>query len=198
MADEPKKRPRRIPLSSEEVAHVIAVKRWREFKKLEKLKKSRLFKVLNIFNIACFFVYFELLFCLAGPCNYQVHYSYKTLAKYGDTYQKSGQPIISDINVYGVNGIIYNFVTDDFIKVPQKRIKFIIGKDFLLQKDLKGMFEGSETWYRLFSASPVLFLCLFVTVISLFAFTYNFNENAYSLNALTVLNFLTLSGILLL
>jgi hypothetical protein len=196
MAEEPKKRPRRVPLSSEDIAHVIAVKRWREFKKREKLKKSRLFKVLNLFNIACFFIYFELLFCFFGPCNYTVHYSYKVTPKYGDTYLKTGEPIIADINVHGVDGIIYNFVIDDFIKVPPKHMRFLIGKDYLLQKNLKGILENSGAEYRLFSASPVLFLCVFVTVISLFAFIYNLNENAYSLNALTVLNFLTFSGIL--
>jgi hypothetical protein len=198
MADEPKKRPRRVPLTPEEVAHVIAVKRWREFKKRERFKKTKPFKVLNLFNIACFFIYFELLFCSFGPCNYEVHYSHKLTPRYGFSYQDNGMPVIADIDVLGVNGITYNFVIDDFIEVPPKRIKFLIGKDYLLRKNLKGIFENSDTTYRLFSASPILFLCFFVTAISLVAFVYGMNEKAYSLNALTVLNFLTLSGILFL
>lgn len=196
MADEPKKRPRRTPLSPEEVAHLVAVKKWRAFKKLEKLKKSRTFKALNIFNIACLFVYLELLFCYFGPCNYTAHYSYNTKARYGHIYDKSGRPVVSDIDVYGVDGIVYNFVIDDFVEIPPRQIRFLAGKDYLLQKNMKGVFENSETTYRLFSASPILFLCIFVTVMSSFAFMYNFNENAYSLNALTVLNMLTLFGIL--
>ena len=196
MAYEPKKRPRRIPLSSEEVAHIIAVKRWREFKNRERLKKSMRYKALNIFNIACLFVYIELLFCYFGPCNYQLHFSEKLAPKYGYKYLPSGKPIISNIDVHGVDGITYNFVVDDFIELPRKYTRFLIGRDFLLRKNLKGIFENSDKYYRLFSASPILFLCIFVTGISLFAFIYNLNEKAYSLNALTVLNAITFIGIL--
>lgn len=196
MAEEPKKRPRRTPLSPEDVAHIIAVKRWREFKKRERLKKSKLFKALNVFNVVCIFVYFELLFCYLGPCNYQVHYAHKLTPHYGYNYHADGRRIISEIDVLGVNGSVYNFIVNDYMDLPPRHVRFVIGKDFLLQKSLKGLFENSDRSYRLFSASPVLFLCLFVASISLFAFLYNLNEKAYSLNALTVLNLLTFVGIL--
>jgi len=196
MAFEPGKRPRRTPLSSEDVAHVIAVKRWREFKKLQRFKRSGHFKLLNLFNVLCIFVYFELLFCYFGPCHYQVHYSAKRTARYGYFYTPAGRPVVADIDVHGVDGHVYTYIIDDFIDLPPQRFRFTIGKDFLLQKKLKGTIENLDGDYRLFSASPVLFLCMFVIAIFLFAFSFDMNQKAYSLNALTVLNVLTFTGIL--
>ena len=197
MAPEPKKRPRRTPLSAEEVANMIAFKKRKEILLLQKFKKSRLFKVLNIFNIACFFIYMELLFCFFGPCNYETHYSHNIVPKHGQLIREDGKSIVSSMDVFCANGRTYNFVIEDFVNTPPKKIKFYIGKDFLLRKDLKGAFENSDTFYRLFSASPILFLCVLVSIISFIAFLYNLNENTYSLPAITVLNVLTLFGILM-
>ena len=83
MTREPYKRPRRNPLTSEEVSQIIAHRQKRELVALHKLKKSRAFKVLNIFHILCMFIYLEVVFCYFGPCHYQRHYSYSSLAHYG-------------------------------------------------------------------------------------------------------------------
>jgi hypothetical protein len=198
MGPENKKRPRRTPLSSEEVANFIALRKRRELIKLQKFKKSLSYKILNSFNIVCFFIYFELLFCFLGPCNYSLHYASRIEPKYGDSFQKDGRPIVAEIDVYGVSGEKYNFVVEEFIKVPTGVTKFLVGKDYLLGKDLKGRLEYMPGSYRLFSASPIIFLSLFVLVISSFAFYYNLNENAYSLMSLTVLNSINIFGILLL
>ncbi len=195
MTSEPNKRPRRNPLTSEEVAHIIAHKKKRELVTLHKLKKSRLFKVLNVFNIGCIFIYLEILFCYFGPCHYQKHYSTNTISHHGNGTRMNGHSFISDIDVYEAGGKMYKFVINDCIEMPSKTISFIIGKDYLLQKDLKGIFEHSEKAYRLFSASPVLFLCVFVSFISFFGFVMNLNEHAYTLTGLSILNFLTMFAI---
>ena len=60
---EPKKRPRRIPLTAEEVGNVIAYKKRREIIILQKLKSSRIYKFQNLCNVVCFFIYCEFSFC---------------------------------------------------------------------------------------------------------------------------------------
>lgn len=197
MAREPNKRPRRTPLTSEEVSGFIAYRKRRELIDLQKLKKTRTFKLLNIFNISCIFIYLELLFCYFGPCNYQKHYSYNTITNYGDRFQKDGSPIVTDIDVFGVNGNVYKFIVEDFVEPPPKRTSFVIGRDYLLQKDLKGAIESLNESYRLFSASPILFLSSFISIICFMGFVYNLNENAYSLSGLSILNVLTMMGILM-
>jgi hypothetical protein len=197
MARDPKNRPRRIPLTSEEVSNFIAYRKKREQIDLQKLKRTRVFKLLNIFNIVCIFIYLEILFCYFGHCDYQKHYSANTIANFGDRFQKNGKPVTADIDVVGVNGRIYKFIVEDFIETPPKRVRFIIGKDYLLRKDLKGSIEGLDGSYRLFSASPILFLSSFISIICFMGFVYNLNENAYSLSGLTTLNALTMFGILI-
>lgn len=195
MPSEPNKRPRRVHLTSEEVSSFIAYRKRRERLALQNLKKTHSFKLLNIFNVACIFIYCELLFCYFGPSNHQRHYSVNTIAEYGNGLHKGNQADIKGVQVFGVNGKEYKFIVNDFIEVPAKKICFLTGKDFLLQKDLKGWFDYPGKSYRLFSASPILFLCLFISLVSFIVFFYNLNENAYSLCGITVLNALTILGI---
>lgn len=197
MAREPNKRPRRIPLTPEEVSGFIAYRKRREQVKLQKLKRTWSFKFLNVFNIVCIFIYLELLFCYLGPCDYRKHYSFNTIANYGDRFEKDGSPIVADIDVFGVSGKVYKFIVEDFVKPPPRRTTFMIGKDYLLRKDLKGSITGLEGSYRVFSASPILFLSSFISFICFMGFVYNLNENEYSLSGLSILNVLTLLGILM-
>jgi len=196
VARESNKRPRRNPLTSEEVAHIIAHKKKRELIILRKLKSSLYYKVLNVFNVSCIFIYLELLFCYFGPCHYQKHYSEKTVVHYGPRNSENGRLFIGDLDVYDVQGKEYKFVVEECIPPPANRIHYIIGKDFLLQKELKGVLDNSEKVYRLFSASPVLFLCIFISFISFFGYILNLNENIFTLSGLSILNFLTLFGII--
>ena len=196
MTREPNRRPRRNPLTAEEVAHIVAHRRKHELVKLYRFKKSRTFKVLNVLVVCCIFVYLELLFCYFGPCHYQKHYSVNTYAHYGTGKMLTNNLVISDIDLVDVNGKWYKLVIDDNIQVPAQRIQFVIGKDFILQKELKGIMEYSDTTYRLFSASPVLFLCLLASFVSFFSFVMNLNENAYALAGLVTMNLLSMLAII--
>lgn len=198
MAYENQKRQRRIPFTAEEVEQLRIIKKMREHRKLVTFKKTDEYKILNFFNIACFFIYLELLFCYFGPCHYQVHYSYKVVPKYGFEYTSDLKPIVRELKVTGVNEKEYEFIINDFINIPQQRMRFVIGKDFLLQKELKGSVENLKGTYRLFLASPILLLCILIGFISFGGFVLNMNENKYSLHALSVVNALTLLGILFL
>ena len=196
MTREPYKRSRRNPLTSEEVSHIIAHKKKKELVILRKLKKSKEYKFLNIFNILCIFIYLELLFCYFGPCHYQTHKSEHTITRYGSGNRVNGKSFIAEVDIHEAGGKIYKLIVEECIDRPAKTIEFIIGQDFLLQKELKGSLPGSEKIYRLFSASPVLFLCVLMTFISFFGFVMDLNENVYTLMGLSVLNFLTLFTIL--
>lgn len=198
MTRETNRRPRRVPRTSEEISQFIALRKRREYQALLKLKATRTFKWLNIFNIVCFFVYIELIFCYFGPCHYQTHYTYNIAAHMGNEHKANGKTIITDMDVYSLDGETYSLVINDFIEVPPKLTQIKIGKDYILQKKIKAVLAGSTKSYRIFSASPILFLSVFLSCVCFAAYHFNLNENSItllglcSLNALTILFFLCL------
>src|ERR1700748_568655 len=113
MAAEERKRPPRTPLSPEEVAQIVSLKKMRNAKKLATFKRSGLYKYCNIFNIICFFIYWELLLCFMGPCHYQTHYSKGMRIKRGDAINVAGRRIITKATVSGVNDEKYVFAVND-------------------------------------------------------------------------------------
>lgn len=192
MAFEEKKRPARIRLNSEEVAQLVAIKKARTAKKLAKFKKSASYKILNIFNICSFFIYLEILFCFMGPCHYQTHYAKVFEAKHGDEKNEAGKRIVSELNIISVDDKRYKLYVNDFIETPENFSRYQIGKDYLLQKELKAVLEGSDASYGLESASSFIFLAVFIIFISCISFFYDLNENSHSLTAVAILNVITL------
>jgi len=186
-----KKRPPRTPLSPEEVAELVLLKKIRERKKLEKFKSTSGYKIANIFNIACFFIYLEMIACFFGPCHYETHYNKKVIVEYGEARNKKQERIISGIKLVGVDNKQYAFVVNDFIKIPEKYSPFEVGRDFLLQKEIKGTLPTSDDLYHLEKASPIIFLSFLVGVFSLIIFFFDLNQNPYSLRAITIINALT-------
>jgi len=192
MALEQNKRTRRIPLSPEEVATVIAFKKRKEAFQLHQFKKSRFYKWLNIFNCICFFVFCEIIFCYNGPSNHQTHYSYHVIASFGQEYKPDGTTILGEVEAYCVHGKIYKFLVNDYIPVPSKWMTFDVGSDWLLRKELKGAFNDSEKYYRIFAASPILFLSIFTSSILIIGVFFNLNESEHSLLGLTIVSGMTL------
>ncbi|MCE3259644.1 MAG: hypothetical protein K0S12_1285 [Bacteroidetes bacterium] len=195
MNQEGKKRPPRTPLSPEEVAELVWLKKIREHKKIEKFKSSRTYKMFNVFNVICFFIYCELFFCFIGPCHYQTHYHKNVIVDYSNT--ASHERIVSALKVVSVDDKQYEFIVNDKIEVPEKYAPFEVGKDFLLQKEIKGSVATSEKQYRIQRASPILFLSVFVSIFSFIFFFYNLNQNPYSLRAITSINAITVLAFLL-
>lgn len=193
MNNEGKKRPPRTPLTPEEVADFILLKKLREHKKLEKFKRSKEYKFLNIFNVICFFIYIELICCIFGPCHYQGHYSKNIFIEYGEKITNNKR-IIAGLKVVGINDKQYNFAVHDFIKTPEKFSFFEIGKDYILQKEVKGSVSTSNETYRTQNASPIFFLSVFVGIFSCIFFFFDLNQNPYSLWALTSINAITVFG----
>jgi hypothetical protein len=189
-------RKRRIPLTPEEVAGVIEFKKRRDHIRLIKLKKSWRYKAQNVFNIICFFIFCELVFCYWGPSRATEYEATAVRAAYGADAKGDGTPIVGEIEFETAKGKHYKLLVNDYVQLPEKGTIFQICEDFLLRKDLKGTFEGAERKYRVFAASPVLFLCVFTSFIMLVGICYNLNENEHSLLGLTTVNFMTLLCVL--
>lgn len=191
MAPEEKKRPPRIPLTPEEVAQLIALKKRKEARKLALFKQSRTYKALNIFNICCFFIYWEILFCFMGPCHYQTHYARSFGVKHGDERNEAGKRIVSEMDIVNLDGTRIKLYVRDFIEAPPRFSSYQIGKDFILQKDLKARILTSEASYGLQGASSIIFLSVFIIIISCISFFYNLNEISHSLTGVAILNGIT-------
>lgn len=187
-----------MPLSPEEVAQLIAYKQIREARRLARFRRSVIYKLFNVFNIVCFFAYWEIVFCFIGPCNYQTHYSFSVRSHHGDEQNEEGRRITKELDIKGVNGKAYTFLVNDFIQKPARFSEFTVGSDFLMGKELKGMFGDGDKFYYIYSSGSILFLSILLIIISITSFIYNLNEQAYSLNAITALNAIILTGILLL
>lgn len=194
---ERKKRPPRVPLTAEEVAEWVSVKKIREQLKLQKFKKTKRFKYLNVFNVACFFIYLELLISFYSTGHYQTHYSKKVDVEYWQEHNAYNQSKVSHVKVTDVNDNFYLFVINDYIEVPVKYCAFSVGKDFLLQKELKGTFVGSSKYYRIQRAEPFLFLSGFIGFLICIIYMFNLNQVEHSLKVISIINGLTVFTFLL-
>jgi hypothetical protein len=191
------RRPRRTPYSQQEVAALIELKRRQEHIKLLHFKNTFWYKYQNIFNSICFVIYWEIIFCFFGVSNFQVHQIHKVNPKFGDVTDQFGNYILNELTIKNEIGNEYKFTINQFMEVPKIYSKFYLGKDFILQKTLKGKFEKSDNEYRVFLASPILFLCVMILIISFIAIVSNLNHQAYSLAALSILNVLALFAIVM-
>ena len=197
VGDERKKRPPRVPLTAEEVAEWVTVKKIREQIKLQRFKKTKRFKYLNVFNVACFFIYLELLICFYTNCNYKTQYSKKLEVEYWNERNSYNQSKVSHIKVTDVNDNFYLFVINDYMEVPSKYCAFTVGKDFILQKELKGSFLGSTNYYRIQRAEPFLFLSGFIGFLICIIYGFNLNQVEHSLKVISIINGLTVFTFLL-
>ncbi|MDP1800609.1 MAG: hypothetical protein Q8L81_04610 [Bacteroidota bacterium] len=196
MKEEGKKRAPRIPLTPEEVAELVEIKKIRAFNKVQRFKRSFIYKFLNCFNVFCFFVFCELIISFYGPCHYQTHYSKNVLVTYGDKKNEAGKRKISDIVIIDVNDKSYNLIVNEFIETPAKYTAFKVGKDYLLRREIKAYINTSDDYYRIQDASPILFLSVFIGTFSLIFFSYNLNQNLHSLGAISIINAITLMAFL--
>jgi len=192
MAHEERKRPPRIPLTAEEVAHLVALKKRIAAKNMAAFKHSAAYRFCNVFNICCFFIYWELLLCFMGPCHYETHYSKSIQVKHGYHLNDAGKYIVSEVQIVGVNNERYKLLVGDFIETPRRQSGYQIGRDYILQKSLRGIVETSEDSYRLQEASPLIFLSVFLIVVSCISFFYNLNEQPHSLRAVAIINAITM------
>ena len=148
--------------------------------------------------ICCFFIYLELLFCFFGSINYQTHYSILVKIKTGNEINLKNERIISQINIVDASLKQYDLIIDDYVLPPKKFTAFQIGKDYILQKELKAKICDLDKDYFIQSSSPILFLLLLIIFVSIISVIYNLNENIYSLSAVSLLNIIIMFSFLIL
>jgi hypothetical protein len=185
----------RRPLSREEIARLIEIKRFKEQQKRLRFRKTAHYKWLNLFVLGCVFIVAEMLMAYLGPVRYEADDVVQATANYGSHWWDQS-PIVSSIEISTREHGLIELVTQGMVRQPHPGETVWIGYDYLLNKPIKGSIDGGENTYRLFRASPMLllaFLCLLVTFTGYFN---HLNELPYSLNGLAVLNLLTLLGII--
>ncbi len=191
MTFEGNKKQSRVPLTPEQLKDVITFKRNKQTKQIEKLKKTRRYKVLNIFNIISIIIYCEIVFCMYGPANYTKDVCTKANI---DEYMRDVGPerVIRFMSVWGKNDAHYQFYVGENIQLPKPNSDFYVGKDFLLQKEVKVMVSTSVSEYRLWRVIPLIFLGISVTLITFLVFAHNMNLVNYSLIAVSLMNAINL------
>lgn len=191
MPIEGSKKSNRVPLSSEQIKEIIAYKKHKQLLGIEKLKKTKKYKILNVFNILAVVVYCEIIFCMFGPATYETKTCIRSNA---DSYGKvlKGKRTIDFMTVVDEDNKRYKFYVGDYIQLPKPNSLFYVGKDYLLRKEIKVMVSSSTSEYRLWRITPLIFMGVFVTVITMLVFFNNMNMVNYSLIAVSWLNGLNL------
>lgn len=185
-----KKQPR-VPLTPDQIKEIIAYKKAKAIKQIERFKKTRKYKILNVFNILCVVIYCEMIFCMYGPSTYESAIVKKAnVDEFGDII--NAKRSVRFMSVWDVNGKHYKFYVGENIQLPLPNSVFYIGKDFLLRKEIKIMVSTSPDEHRIWRVTPLLFLGLFVTVITMMVFFNNMNMINYSLIAISALNAINL------
>jgi len=185
-----KKQPR-VPLTPEQLKDVITFKRNKQIRQIEKLKKTTHYKILNIFNIICIIVYCEMVFCMYGPAIYTKDICTKANI---DEYERDAAParVIRFMSIWGESGNHYQMFVGENIQLPKPNSVFYVGRDFILQKEVKLMVSTSEAEYRLWRVIPLVFLGILVTIITFLVFAHNMNLMNYSLIAVSLMNAINL------
>lgn len=191
MTFEGNKKQARVPLTPEQIKDIIIYKRNKQTKQIEKLKKTTHYKILNIFNIISVIVYCEMVFCMYGPAIYTKEVCKKATI---DQYERDAGPerVIQFMSVWNQDNEQYQLYIGENIQLPKPNSDFYIGRDFILQKEIKAMVSTSEAEYRLWRVIPLVFLGIAVSLITFLVFAHNMNLVNYSLIAVSLMNAINL------
>ena len=191
------KRQARQALSPDEVRELLLLKKLRQNFIIEKFKKSRWFKLLNTINIIYMTIFTEIIFSFLGPVNYYTYYIENVKVYYGEEII-NGKRIVGRAEFKTMNGKDYEVSVNDHCEIPKIGEKILVGRDWLLQKNIKVNFESTPKAYFIRRSFPLLFISLLSGILTCVLFAYNLNQNAYSLNALSFINSLSVFAFLLL
>jgi len=181
------KKSSRIPLNQEQVKEIIAYKKQKQLVAIQKLKKTKRYRVLNIFNVIAVIVYCEIIFCMYGPATYEVSTCVKAnIDSYGEVI--NGKRSVDFMTIADQNQNRYKFYVGEYIQLPKPNSEFYIGKDYLLRKEIKVLVSTSEEEYIIWRITPLIFLGIFVTAITMLVFFNNMNMINYSLIAVSLMN----------
>ncbi len=197
MVSQTNKRPQRQPLTPEEVKDLVKLKQLRQLVKIEKFKQSKRYKYLNVFNIFCVIIYTEMIFSFISAGNYTTHYV-QNLTPYYDEKIIDGKRVISSLVIITTDDQKFDVNVRDTCRLPDETAKFSVGKDWLLQKEIMVKFDGRDKDLYIRRSFPLLFISLLLGIVTFVLYTYNKHQVAYSLNAITIINSLSLLYFILL
>lgn len=197
MPPENNKRPPRQPLSPEEVQEIIKIKKLKQQIKTEKFKQTRSYKYLNVFNVICITVYTEIIFAFLYSCAYQT-YTIDSIATYYGESIVGNKRELSSIVFKTTNGKEYDIGVRDTVNLPKVNDKLSVGRDWILQKEIKVKWQGSTKAYYIKRAFPLLFISILLGIVTFVLFGYNLNQNSYSLNVISFINTLSILSFFLL
>lgn len=192
-----KKRIARNPLKPEEVAEIVAFKKYKQQVALIKFKTTKHYKYMNAFCIISFFIYCQFIICFFGPCHFSSNKIIEISEEYNKDRTEQQANSLYSLKIYALGGKFYEAIINDRIDVPNVNSSFLVGKDFLFQKEINVKFDKEGKSYRIKSAEPLMFLSCFVGFLMLVTFFYNLNQNPNSLNAITLMNAITVLCLLL-
>jgi hypothetical protein len=197
MVQETNKRPPRIPLTPDEVKDFIRLKKHKERVKIERFKQTKTYKVFNAFNIICVIIYTEIIFAFLGSCNFTTHYIKSNNVYYGAEI-KGGKRIYSSAVFITVNDKEYEVGIHDTCALPPNYSGLLVGKDWLLKKEIKVRFKKGGKDFYIKRSFPLLFISILWGIVTFVLFGYNMNQNNYSLHVITFVNLITMLSFLLL
>lgn len=197
MVSQGNKRPPRQPLSAEEVRELVQLKKLRQYFKIEKFKKTRNYKILNSLNIAYMILFTEIIVSFLGSANSSVQILESVKVYYGKEII-DGKRIISSAEFKTTEGALYDVGINDVCEMPKAKKEIVVGRDWLLRKDVKINFESSSKDYYVKRSFPLLFISILMGLVTCVLFAYNFNQDAYSLKVITFVNSLAVIAFLLL
>ena len=189
---EQNKRPRRTPLTREEVEAVIEFKRRKELRQLLELKSTWSYKMRNVFIVICFFIFCEVLVCYFGACKHRLHYTQFVSGNFAPYSIKEKSQKLSELEAICVDGTFFKLLVDDFKKIPPRYTQIDVCSDFIMNCELKARVAEYDDYYRLFRANPVLLLCVCNIIIILFGIYHNLNQIDYTLWGLSIISAMTL------
>lgn len=190
-------RPPRTPFTSEELARIIAFKQNKAQQRIKRFKASNLFTVLNLFNVFCFFIYWELLFCSIGPTfSEQVGVKHINF-NFENPVVAPAKSLLTHVNVETLSGCVFHASVNDSVSIGIKSpATILLLRDFILHKPLKANFIVFEGDYLIKEANSALFLSVFIILINCIAFFFNLHEHRHSLIGISLVNFINFSVIL--
>lgn len=197
MPFEYKKRPPRKPLSPEEVLDFIYRKKIRQQELLEKFKKSKTYKYLNALNVFCIIVYTEIIFCFLGPCHFHAHYI-KNISGYYTKQTIGNKRVCGSALIDSYSERLYDVSLQDTLTLPKQNTRFVVGSDWILQKEIKTRFDSVDSFYYLMRAFPLTLVSILMGMVTCVVFGYNLNQNRYSLQVISFINAFTIISFLLL
>lgn len=188
----------RTPPDEEEIARRLTRRDALRSKRIQAFKRGKGFKILNGLSLICCFMMWELVFCFFGPCYYREVVPDRIQMKLGSGVDKRAYPFIKEIKVSWFGGKHNVVVVNAHLPFSATNPPdLLVGRDYLMHKELKVKLGQVNLPFRLESASPQIFLSLFFILVTAIGYFFNLNLQPVPLTGLCIMNILGFLAILM-